>query len=156
MNINATLIGQAISFAVFVWFCLKFVWPPVMAALNERKARIADGLAAAERGRHEQELAEKAAREKIAEAKRQAAEIIATAEKRASEIVDEAKDQAREEAERLLQSANADIEQEINRAREHLRGQVVSIAVAGAGKVLAREIDAQAHDDLLKDLAAQI
>lgn len=156
MNINATLIGQAISFAVFVWFCLKFVWPPVMAALNERKARIADGLAAAERGRHEQELAEKAAMEKIAEAKHQAAEIIATAEKRASEIVEEAKDQAREEAERLLQAANADIEQEINRAREHLRGQVVSIAVAGAGKVLAREIDAQAHDDLLKDLAAQI
>lgn len=156
MNINATLIGQAISFFVFVWFCMKFVWPPIMAALHERKAKIADGLAAAERGKHEQQLAEKAALEKIAEAKLQAAEILAVAEKRASEIVEEAKDQAREEGARLIKAASADIEQEINRAKEHLRGQVVSIAVAGAAKVLAKEIDAQAHDVLLKDLAAQI
>jgi len=156
MNINATLIGQAISFAFFVWFCMKFVWPPIMAALEERKKKIADGLAAAERGKHEQELAEQRAKEVISEAKQEASNIIAQAQKRASEIVEEAKDTARTEGDRIIASANAEIEQEVNRAKEHLRGQVVSIAVAGAGKVLRRELDEKAHDDLLKDLVSQI
>ena len=156
MNINATLIGQAISFIFFVWFCMKFVWPPIMAALEERRKKIADGLAAAERGKHEQELAEQRAKEVIGEAKQEASNIIAQAQKRASEIVEEAKDTARAEGDRIIASANAEIEQEVNRAKEHLRGQVVSIAVAGAGKVLNREIDDKAHDDLLKDLVSQI
>jgi F-type H+-transporting ATPase subunit b len=156
MNINATLIGQAISFIFFVWFCMKFVWPPIMAALEERRKKIADGLAAAERGKHEQELAEQRAKEVISEAKQEASNIIAQAQKRAGEIVEEAKDTARTEGERIVASANAEIEQEVNRAKEHLRGQVVSIAVAGAGKVLNREIDDKAHDDLLKDLVSQI
>jgi F-type H+-transporting ATPase subunit b len=156
MNINATLIAQAISFAFFVWFCMKFVWPPIMNALEERKKKIADGLAAAERGKHEQELAEQRATEVIGEAKQEASNIIAQAQKRASEIVEEAKDTARTEADRIVASANAEIEQEVNRAKEHLRGQVVSIAVAGAGKVLNRELDDKAHDDLLKDLVTQI
>ncbi len=156
MNINATLIGQAISFIFFVWFCMKFVWPPIMAALEERKKKIADGLAAAERGIHEQELAEQRAKEVISGAKQEAAAIIAQAQKRANEIVEEAKDTARVEGDRIVAAANAEIEQEVNRAKEHLRGQVVSIAVAGAGKVLSREIDDKAHDALLKDLVAQI
>lgn len=156
MNINATLIGQSIAFFIFVWFCMKYVWPPIMKALEERKAKIADGLAAAERGQHEQELAEKRAVEVIHEAKEQASEIIAQAQKRANEIVEEAKDNARAEGERLVAAANAEIEQEVNRAKEHLRGQVVSLSVAGASKVLSREIDEKAQEDLLKDLVAQI
>ncbi|OOZ39383.1 F0F1 ATP synthase subunit B [Solemya pervernicosa gill symbiont] len=156
MNINATLIGQMIVFVIFVWFCMKFVWPPIMAALQERTGKIADGLAAAERGKHEQELAEQRAKDLLKEAKEEASGIIAQAQKRASEIVDEAKDNARGEGERLITAANAEIEQEVNRAREHLRGQVVSIAVAGAAKVLNKEIDDSSHDALLQDLVAEI
>jgi F-type H+-transporting ATPase subunit b len=156
MNINATLIGQAISFAIFVWFCMKYVWPPIMAALEERKTKIADGLAAAERGKHEQELAEQRAKEVIKAAKEEAAGILSQAQKRASEIVEEAKDTARTEGERIVTAANAEIEQEVNRAKENLRGQVVSLAVAGAGKVIDRELDASAHDALLQDLVSQI
>jgi F-type H+-transporting ATPase subunit b len=156
MNINLTLIGQSITFVVFVWFCMKFVWPPIMSALNERKKKIADGLAAAERGAHEKELAEKKAAEVLHEAKQQAQDIINQAQKRASEIVEESKDTARAEGERIITTAQAEIEQEVNRAREELRGQVATLAVAGAGKILKREIDAKANEDLLKDLVAQI
>ena len=156
MNINLTLIGQSITFAVFVMFCMKYVWPPIMAALKEREKKIADGLAAAERGEHEQELAEKAAAEKLHEAKLQAGEIIAQAQKRASEIVDEAKDDARTEGERIVTAARSEIEQEVNRAKEVLRQQVASIAVAGASKVLEREIDESTHGDILDKLAAEI
>lgn len=156
MNINLTLIGQSITFAVFVWFCMKFVWPPVMAALNERKQKIADGLAAAEKGKHDEELAKERAAEVLKEAKAKAQEIISGAEKRASQIVEEAKDTARTEGDRILAAANAEIEQEVNRARESLRGEVVSLAVAGAGRVLKREIDEKANEDLLKDLVGQL
>jgi F-type H+-transporting ATPase subunit b len=156
MNINATLIGQAISFIIFVWFCMKYVWPPIMAALEERKKKIADGLAAAERGKHEQELAEQRAKVVIQQAKEEAAGILAQAQKRASEIVEESKDTARVEGERILTAANAEIEQEVNRAKENLRSQVVSLAVAGAAKVIDRELDAKAHDALLQDLVSQI
>ena len=156
MNFNATLIGQLITFAVFVWFVMKYVWPPLINALNERKAKIADGLAAAERGKHEQELAKKRATEQLHEAKQQAAEIIAQAQKRANEIVDEAKNSARTEGERIKEAAKAEIDQEINRAKEALRAQVSGIALAGAEKVLKKEIDAKAHSQVLDELVAQI
>lgn len=156
MNINLTLIGQAISFLLFVIFCMKFVWPPIMQALNDRKQRIADGLAAADRGKRDLVNAEHKAKDMLIKAKQEAKEIIDQAHKRASEIVDESKQDARAEGQRIIKAANAELEQEINRAREQLRGQVVSLAVAGAGKVLKREIDAKANEDLVKDLVAQL
>ena len=156
MNFNATLIGQTITFIVFVWFCMRFIWPPVMNALETRKKKIADGLAAGERGKHEKELAEERAKDILREAKEQAGEIISRADKRAAEIVEEAKGDARAEGDRLKTAAQAEIEQELNRVREEMRGQVVSIALAGAGKVLEREIDEAAHGELLNKLAAEI
>jgi len=156
MNINLTLIGESITFFVFIWFCYKYIWPPMINALEERRKKIADGLAAAEHGRHEQELAEERAKEILREAKDQAGEIISRAEKRSAEIVDEARDEARTEGERLLVAARAEIGQEVNRAKEELRGKVVSIAVAGAGKVLEREVDEATHAELLNKLAAEI
>jgi F-type H+-transporting ATPase subunit b len=156
MNIGLTLIGQLIAFAVFVWFTMKFVWPPMVKAMEARKKIIADGLAAAEKGQHEEELARHRATEKLKEAKEQATEIIAGAQKRAAEIVDEAKHTARTEAERIRAAADAEIEQATNQARERLRGEVVQLAVAGASRVLKREIDAKANEDLLKDLVAQL
>jgi len=156
MNINLTLIGQTITFAFFVWFCLKFVWPPIMKALHERRAKIADGLAAAEKGQHEEQLAKQRASEILKDAKAQAQEIIRQAEKRGAEVVEEAKLAAKAEGERMIHAAQAEIEQSVTRAREELRGQVVSLAVAGARKVLKKEIDEQANADLIKDLAAQL
>ena len=156
MNLNATIIGQMIAFALFVAFCMKYVWPPIMAALDERKKKIADGLAAAERGKHEQELAEKRAQQVIHEAKEQANEIISQAQRRGNEIVDESKENAHVEGERILTSAKAEIDQEANRARDELRTQVGSIAIAGAAKILSREIDDKAHTDLLDELVGQI
>jgi F-type H+-transporting ATPase subunit b len=156
MNINATLIGQAIAFFLFVVFCMKYVWPPIMHALEERKKKIADGLAAGEHGQREQALAEERAKELLRQAKEQAGEIITRADKRAAEIVDEAKDDARVEGQRLLTAARAEIEQEVNRVKEGLRGQVVSIAMAGAGKVLEREVDEATHAELMNKLAAEI
>ncbi|WP_303902400.1 F0F1 ATP synthase subunit B [Thiohalomonas denitrificans] len=156
MNVTATLFGQMLTFFVLVWFVWKFLWDPMTQMMEDRKKRIADGLAAAERGKHEQELAEKRAAEVIHEAKEKAAGIIAQAQKRGSEIVEEAKETARTEGERIKASAESDIEQEVNRAKESLRGKVVSLSVAGASKVLAREIDEKSQEDLLKDLVAQI
>ncbi|WP_456412778.1 F0F1 ATP synthase subunit B [Thiolapillus sp.] len=156
MNINLTLFAQLLSFAVFVWFTMKYIWPPMTKALEERKARIADGLAAAERGVHEKELAQQAALEKLHEAKQQSAEIVSRAEKRAAEIVDEAKDQARAEGERLLTAARAEIDQEANKAREALRTKVAELAVLGAEKILRKEINAEAHKDIVDSLAKQI
>jgi len=156
MNINLTLIGQSITFIFFVWFVMKFVWPPLVAALEERKAKIADGLAAAEKGKHDGELAKQKVLDTLKDAKAQAQDIINLAEKRASEIVEESKETARVEGERIIAAANAELEQEVNRAREQLRGQVVSLAVSGASKVLKREIDEKANEDLLKDLVAQL
>jgi F-type H+-transporting ATPase subunit b len=156
MNINATLIGQAIAFFLFVVFCMKYVWPPILHALQERKAKIADGLAAAEHGKHEQELAEVRAKELLRKAKDQGAEIISRADKRAAEIIEAAKNDAKSEGARLMTAAQAEIEQEVIRVKEGLRGQVVSIALAGAGKVLEREVDETAHAELLNKLAAEI
>lgn len=156
MNINLTLIGQTIAFALFVWFCMKFIWPPIMKALEERKQTIADGLAAAEKGKHDQELAEKRALDVLHDARSQAAEIVARAEKRGAEIVDEAKVDAKAEGQRLLKSAEGEIEQEMNRAREQLRKQVAALAVAGAEQILEREIDEKAHSDVLDKLVTQL
>jgi F-type H+-transporting ATPase subunit b len=156
VNINATLLGQAITFAILIWFTMKFVWPPLMAAMAERAKTIADGLAAAERGKHDLELAEKRAAEILRQGKEKASEIIAASEKRASEIVEEAKAHAKAEGDRILVAAKADIEQEVFRAKEQLRTQVSAVALAGAGKILGREIDAKAHNDLLDKLVAEI
>jgi F-type H+-transporting ATPase subunit b len=156
MNMNATLIGQAIAFFLFVVFCMKYVWPPILHALEERKKKIADGLAAAEHGKHEQQLAEERAKELLREAKEQAGEIITRADKRATEIIDEAKQDAKAEGGRMLTAAQAEIVQELNRVKEDLRGQVVSIALAGASKVLEREVDEAANAELLNKLAAEI
>ena len=156
MNINLTLIGQLLSFVLFVWFTMRFVWTPIMGALEERRKGIADGLAAAERGAHEQELAEQRAAELLREAKTQAADIVAQGQKRGNEIVDEAKEDARAEGERLLTAARAEIEQERHKAREELREQVSALAIAGAEKILKKEINATAHKSILDSLAKQI
>ncbi|MDR2195086.1 MAG: F0F1 ATP synthase subunit B [Gallionellaceae bacterium] len=156
MNINATLLGQTIMFAMFVWFCMKFIWPPLIGALEARKKQIADGLAAGERGKLDLELAAKRAADELRAAKEKAAEIIAQGDKRASEIVEEAKGQARVEAERIVTAAKAEVEQEVFRAKEQLRTQVSAVALAGAGKILGREIDAKAHNDLLEKLVTEI
>lgn len=156
MNINLTLIGQLLSFVVFVWFTMKYIWTPIMGALDTRRKGIADGLAAAERGQHEQELAEARAKDVLHGAKSQAAEIVSQAQKRAAEIVDEAKGDAREEGERLVTAAKAEIEQESNRAREHLREKVAELAIIGAEKILMKEINAESHKDIVESLAQQI
>lgn len=156
MNVTATLIGQMLTFAVLVWFVNRFLWGPLTQMMEDRKKRIADGLAAAERGKHEQELAEKRAAEVIHEAKEQAAGIIAQAQKRSTEIVEEAKDNARAESERIITAAHAEIDQEVNRAKEQLREQVAGLAVAGASRVLKREVDTSAHQQMLEDLVAEI
>jgi F-type H+-transporting ATPase subunit b len=156
MNFNATLIGQSITFIVFVWFCMKYVWPPLMTALEERRAKIADGLAAAERGQKDLELAQSKVSDNLKEAKVQAQDIINQAQKRANEMVDEAKGIAREEAEKIKNAAAADIDQQINSAREQLRKEVSSIALSGAEKILKREINAEAHGEVLDDMMAQI
>ena len=156
MNINLTLIGQSITFAVFVWFCMKFIWPHIVRALEERRKTIADGLAAAERGKLEQELAAKRATETLRESKVKAAEIIAQAEKRAAQIIEEAKMAAKVEGERQLAAAQAEIERAVHLAREQLRSQVAALVVAGAEKVLRREVDAKVHADLLEAISKEI
>jgi F-type H+-transporting ATPase subunit b len=156
MNINLTLILQMISFAVFVWFCMKFVWPPIVNALEERKAKIAQGLAAAERGHKEQELGQHRATEIMKEAKSHAAEIVGQAQKRASEIVEEAKQDAREEGARLVHAAQAEIDQQVNRAREELREKVALLAVSAAEKILQKEVDPTAHTAIIEAFAKQI
>ncbi|MGE0370302.1 MAG: F0F1 ATP synthase subunit B [Gammaproteobacteria bacterium] len=156
MNINATLIGQIIAFVLLIIFVNRLLWGPLNKMLADRQKRIADGLAAADKGKHELELSEKRAKDLIQEARVKAAEILAQSEKRASEIVEEAKADARTEAERLVTGAHAEIAQEVNRAKEQLRTQVSTLAAAGASKIIKREIDRRAHDDLLKDLVSQI
>ena len=156
MNINLTIIGQLLAFSVFVWFTMRFVWPPLSDALETRRKKIAEGLAAAERGQNEQRLAEERAKDVIKQAKQQAAEIVAAAQKRSNDMVEESKTTAREEGERIKEAAHADIEQEVNRAREQLRKQLAKLVVQGAEQILAKEIDAKAHGDLLKDLAKRL
>lgn len=156
MNINLTLFAQLIAFVVFVFFCMKFVWPPIMAALNERQKKIADGLAEAERGMQQQEIAEQNAEKQLSEAKQQASEILGQAQKRANEMVEDAKSVAVDEGNRIKEAAHAEVEKEVNRAKETLRTQVSTIAVAGAERILKKEINASSHQEILDDLASQI
>jgi F-type H+-transporting ATPase subunit b len=145
-----------IAFVGFVWFCMKFVWPPILAAMAEREKKIADGLAAADRASHDLELAKEKAVERLKEAKEEAAGIIDSANKRASQLVEEAKGAAVVEADRVKASAQAEIEQESNRAREALRGEVAALSLAGAEKVLGSAIDQEAHKELVEKLAAEL
>ncbi|WP_280539850.1 F0F1 ATP synthase subunit B [Chromohalobacter sp. 11-W] len=156
MNLNLTLIGQAIAFAVFVWFCMKFVWPPVMQALQERQKKIADGLDAASRATRDLELAQEQAAEQLKESKEQAAEIIEQAHKRANQMVEEARDNARLEGERMIESARGEIEQETQRAKEELRTQVATLAIQGAERILDSSIDEAKHRELVDKLAAEL
>ncbi|MBQ9259809.1 MAG: F0F1 ATP synthase subunit B [Neisseriaceae bacterium] len=156
MNINATLIAQLIVFGILVWFTMKFIWPPVIKALDERANKIAEGLAAAERGKSDFEQAEKRVAAILAEGRQQVAEMVANADKRAAEIMEAAKQQASDEAAKILAQARADVAQEANRAREALRNQVGILAVKGAEQILRREIDANAHADLLGALKQEL
>lgn len=156
MDLNATLIGQTIAMLVFVWFCMKFVWPPLMGMIEERQIEIADGLAAAEKGARSLELAEVEKVGLLEEARAQAREIIDQATTRGGHIVEEARGTADKERERILSAAQSGVEQEVNRAREQLRSEVGTIAIAGAEKIIAREIDAATHKNLLDRLAAEI
>ena len=156
MNINLTLLMQAAAFAAFIWFTAKFVWPPLMRAIDTRQKQIADGLAAGEQGRQSLASTEKRIADMMSEAKVRSSEIIAQGDKLKSETIEAAKARAKEEADRILAGAKAEIEQEIMRAREALRNQVADLAVAGAAKILKREVDAKAHADLLAAIRQQL
>jgi F-type H+-transporting ATPase subunit b len=156
MGINATLLGQMIAFGIFVWFTMKFVWPVISQAMEERQRRITEGLAAAERGRRDMEEAEAFKAEILKEARAKANEMIEQANRRASEIIEESRATARVEGERQLAQAQTQIEQEIGRAKRELREQVVALAISGATRVLEREVNAEAHNDLLNELARQL
>lgn len=156
MNFNLTLIAQAVTFAILIGVIVKFVWPPLLNAIEARQKEIADGLAAAQEGKSALENASKKSEVTLNEAKQKASEIISQAEKRASEIVDEAKTTAKTEGDRIIESARSEIDQEVNRAKEGLRAQVSVLAVSGAEKILRKEIDAKAHTTILKQLAAEL
>ena len=156
MNINATLFGELLAFIFFVWFCMKFVWPPIMGAIEERQKKIADGLAASERGEKDLELAQAKATDQLKEAKTQAAGIIEQAKKRGSQIVDEETQRAHQERENIIAQGHAEIEAERNRAKEDLRKQVAALAVAGAERILERQIDAAAQSDIVAKLVAEL
>ena len=156
MNINLTLIAQALTFAAFIGFTIKFVWPYLLRAIEERQKTIADGLAAAEQGKRSLEISTRQATESVKEGRDWAAEIIAHAEKRAVQMVDEARTQAKEAGNREKAAAQAEIEQQVSRAREALREQVAALAVAGAEKILRREVDARTHADLLAQLRQEL
>ncbi|BCM26305.1 F0F1 ATP synthase subunit B [Methyloradius palustris] len=156
MDIGFTLVAQAIAFFVLIMFTTKFVWPPLMNAIEARQKEIADGLAAGERGKTELEQASKKSSEAITEAKQLASQIIAQAEKRATDLIEEAKGNAKSEADRIIGSAKAEIDQEVNRAKEGLRQQVSALAIAGAEKILRKEIDAKAHAEILDAIAKEL
>ncbi len=156
MNIGATLFGQALWFAVFIWLTMKFIWPYLQRAMHDRQKQIADGLAAAERGKQDLELAAKRSAEVLQQARERAAEIIGQAEKHGAQLLEEAKVSAKGEGERIVAAAKAEIQQEVNRAKEQLRSQVAALAVAGAEKILRREVDAKAHAQMLQGLEAEL
>ena len=156
MDINLTLIGQTIAMIVFVWFCMKFIWPPILGAIEERQKQIADGLAAADEGEKKLTQAQAEADEIVADARKQATSILDQAHARANEIVAEGKADGVKERDRQLTAAKAEIEQEANKAREELRGQVSAIALASAEKILNREIDGTTHEDILGKLAQEL
>jgi F-type H+-transporting ATPase subunit b len=154
VNINATLLGETIAFVFFVWFTMKYVWPPLNAAIEERQNKIADGLAAGERAEKDLQLAQDKAKEQLKEAKVQAAEIIEQAKKRATQIVDEETQKGHDEREKIIAQGQAEVIAERNRAKEELRQQVSVLAIAGAEKILERQIDAAAHRDILDKLVS--
>ncbi|HXX11960.1 MAG TPA: F0F1 ATP synthase subunit B [Burkholderiales bacterium] len=156
MNINLTLLSQAAAFAIFIWFTAKFIWPPLLRAIETRQKQIADGLAAAERGRQDLEQASKRAADVLREARGQAQEVLTQADRRASQLVEEAKAQAKVEGDRIIAGAKAEIDREVFRAKEALRAQVAALAVQGAEKILRREVDAKAHAELLNAVAAEL
>jgi len=156
VNFNATLLGQLVTFAIFVWFTMKFVWPMLLRQMEERETRIADGLAAAEQGQKDFAEAQEKSAAEIDKGKEQAANIISQAQKRHDEIVEEAKDDAKAEASRIKESALSEIEQEKERARQELRSQVATLAVAGAEQILMREVDQNAHNEVLAKISQQL
>ena len=156
MNINVTIIGQIISFAIFVLICMKYVWPPLTAALAERQKKIAEGLDAADKANRELAKAEQAVEAELQKSKVQAAELIEQANKRASQIIDEAKTTAQTESDRIKAAAQSEIEQEVNRAKETLRAQVATLAVAGAEKILGASVDMNNHKELVDKLATEL
>jgi len=156
VNLNATLLGESIAFIVFVWFTMKYVWPQLNGAIEERQNKIADGLAASERAEKDLELAQAKAAEQLKEAKAQAADIIEQAKKRATQIVDEETQKGHDEREKIIAQGAAEVEAERNRAKEDLRKQVSVLAIAGAEKIIEKEIDASAHSDILDKLVAEL
>jgi len=156
VNLNATLLGQTIAMVIFVWFCMKFIWPPIIKALETRRRNIADGLAAAEQGQEKLSQAQTEADQLVAEARKQAGGILDQANQRATQLVESGKQEGQTQRERQVAAAVGDIEQETNRAREALSGQVSGLVVAGAEQLLGREIDEKAHADLLEKLIAEI
>src|SRR5258706_2925127 len=156
MSFNLTLIAQAVAFALFIWFTIKFVWPPLLRAIEARQKQIADGLAAGEQGKKSLETSKKQADEAVAEARGRAADIVSQAEKRATQLIDEAKNAARDESSREKAAAKAEIQQEASRAREQLRDQVAMLAGAGAGKIPQRGVAAKAHAALLDGIKKQL
>ena len=156
MNLNLSMVAQAVTFAAFIWFTVKFVWPPMLRAIETRQKSIADGLAAAEQGRRSLETSTRQAEDAVREARGRAAEILSQAEKRAAQMVDEARSAAKAEGGREKAAAQAEIEQALTRAREQLRDRVASLAVAGAEKILRREVDAKAHGELLEAIKRQL
>jgi F-type H+-transporting ATPase subunit b len=156
MNINLTLISQAVAFAIFIWFTVKFVWPPLRTAIDNRQKTIADGLAAAERGKHDLELAARRSADVLRETKDKAADMLAQSERRAQQIIEDAKAAARVEADKVVASAKAEIDQEAERARQQLRERVAELAVAGAEKILRREVNAAAHAEMLAALKQEL
>ena len=156
MNLNFSLIAQAITFTAFIWFTVKFIWPYMLRAIETRQKTIADGLAAAEQGRRSLEVSARQADDEVKKARERAAEVLAQAERRAAQMVEEAKSAAKEEGSREKAAAKAEIEQEVTRAREQLRDDVASLAVAGAERILRREVDAKAHADLLDAIKKQL
>ena len=156
MKINATLFAQAAVFAIFIWISVKFIWPHMLNIIETRQKTIADGLAAAEQGKRALETSTRQADEEVKKARERATEVLAQAEKRAAQLIDEARQAAKEEGNREKAAAKAEIEQERTRAREQLRDQVASLAVAGAEKILRREVDARAHGQLLDEIKRQL
>jgi F-type H+-transporting ATPase subunit b len=156
MNLNVTMIAQAVTFFVFIWFCKTLIWPYLIRAIETRQKEIADGLAAAEEGKQSLARSAKQADEAITQARGRATEILAQAEKRASQMIEEAKSTAKVEGERMITGAKAEIEQEVSRAKETLRTQVAALAVAGAEQILKREVDAKAHADMLASVQSQL
>jgi len=156
VSINATLIGQMITFTLLVWFTMQYVWPPLIEALEERKKKITEGLAAAEKGQEDVKLAEKKALKYLKEAKAESANIIALAQKRANDVVEESKDTAKLEGEKMIESARAQIEQEIQHAKESLRKEVSSLALKAAEQILQEEVDKAKHKDMISKVSQQL